>query len=285
MGLFNLFKKSSAVTQNEKVKARERLENDPEVLIFKLLFLEKPQVNIDAIATEVQRYFTNCNHSGAENTFLFSFPDFEVNLIDVTGPAQCALVINEAVTLPDVAFQQNWHWENANETARKCKYEVLVTDLLSRTLPYKQRLNIIMNFLVAVSKALNPDAIYSIPAQKIIDPQQLINKWSQPESELLYGICNVRLYNITEAKENELLMDTIGLNSLGLPDFQVRFSEFEASTIANLLWNNAYYIYEQGDVIEDGNTIEGIANGSKWKCERSVALIGPERVVLNIQAN
>lgn len=282
MGLFNLFKKSSTVAQNEEAKD---LENGPEALMFKLRFLEKPELDIDAISTEVKQYFTDFKHSEEESVFLFSFPDFEVTLIDATGPAQCAVIVNDVAELPEVAFQQNWHWDSANETAKKCKYEVLVTDMLSRTLPYKQRLKLIMNFLVAVVKALDPDVVYSMPGQKIINPQELINKWSQSEPELLYGICNVRLYNITGGDKEELLMDTIGLNSLGLPDFQMRFSIFEAPVIANLLWNNAYYIYEQGDIIENGNTIEGIENGSKWKCEKTIALWTPERVVLDIQAN
>jgi len=136
-----------------------------------------------------------------------------------------------------------------------------------------------MNFLVAVTKALNLDAVYSFPGQKIINPNSLINKRDRLEREILYGICNVRLYNITGSQERDVLMDIVGLNSLGLPDFQIRFSSFEENVIARLLWNYAYYIYEQGDIIEDGNTLEGITSGSRWKCERVISLIPPERVV------
>lgn len=285
MGLFDLFKKRSITSGHETTHEGEQPQNSPEMLGFKLLFVEPPKLNIEIISAEVKQYFKHFNCSGGENPLLFSFPDFTLNLTDATGPAQCIIVQNETVSLPNEAFQQNWHWDKATETAKKCNYEVLVADMLSRTLPYKQRSKVIMDFLAAVTKALNPDAIYSLSAQKIFSPQELISKQSQPENEALYGICNVRLYNIAGAEGKVFLMDTIGLNSLGLPDFQVRFSGYEVNTIAGWLWKYAYYIYEQGDVIKSGNTLEGITSGSKWKCESSVSLIAPERIVLNVQAN
>jgi hypothetical protein len=284
MGLFDRFKKR---TEYSVKTAPERLENFPEMLTVKLLFVDKPNLDADKILSEVKKYFAHVENPVRDKALLFSFPDFQIELAGAKMPAQCLVAIpgenDPEIEIPAIAFQQNWHWPEANDTAKTCKYELLVTDLMTRTLAYKQRLVLFMNFLVAVTKATNPDVIYSVYGQKLIKPIDLTNIWDKEEKQLLYGICNVRLYNLTDV--NELLMDTIGLNSIGLPDFQIKFKGYETNEIADLLWNYAYYIYEQGDVIENGNTLEGITIGSKWKCERQTSLLDHERIVINVQPN
>lgn len=284
MALFDRFKKKTVSTDKMEL---ERLENFPEMLTVKLLFVDKPNLDADKILKEIKEYFDNVENPSKDKALIFSFPDFQVQLAEAKIPAQCLVAIPDEkyphIEIPDVAFQQNWHWQEANDAAKACKYELLVTDLMTRTLEYKKRLSLFMNFLVAVTKATNPEVIYSVYGQKLIKPNDLFDIWDKDEKQLLYGICNVRLYNLTDI--NELLMDTVGLNSIGLPDFQIRFKDYEANEIANLLWNYAYYIYEQGDVIENGNTLEGIVSGSKWKCERQASLLDHERIVINVQPN
>ncbi|QEC79749.1 DUF4261 domain-containing protein [Mucilaginibacter ginsenosidivorax] len=285
MGLFNIFKKKTALPANEPEAELERLENFPELLMFKLLFINKPELNINKILTEAKTYFTNIEGSENEGSLLFSFPGIKIEFADAIIDAQCVIAQNENISLPETAFQQNWNWQEANDVAAECKYEVLVTDMLSRMLEYKQRVNWFMNFLVAVTRATKPDAVYSFHSQKIIKPADLISNWDSVEKQALYSICNVRLYNISDSAKKELLMDTVGLHSLGLPDFQIRFVDFEANEIAGLLWNYAYYIYDYGDVIENGNTLEGTTTGTKWKCERIVSPLNPERVIISVLPN
>ena len=284
MGLFDRFKKKTEPTIKTE---QEHLENFPEMLTVKLLFVDKPNLDTDKIFEEVKKYFINVENPSKENALIFSFPDFQIELADAKIPAQCLVAIPDEnypdIEIPDVAFQQNWHWQEANETAKSCKYELLVTDFMTRTLEYKQRLLLFMNFVVAVAKATKPDVVYSVYGQKLIKPTDLLEIWDKDEKPLLYGICNVRLYNLTDI--NELLMDTVGLNSIGLPDFQIKFKGYEANEIAQLLWNYAYYIYEQGDVINNGNTLEGIVSGTKWKCERQLSFTDHERIVINVQPN
>ena len=78
-------------------------------------------------------------------------------------------------------------------------------------------------------------------------------------------------------------MDTLGLNSLGLPDFEIKFKEFDPSIIAGLLFNYAGYIFDKGVVIENGNTIQGIDENQKWKCYFKESLIEPKRIIIGIE--
>lgn len=287
MGLFDIFKKKNIVEENEQIAENDPLENFPQLLSARLLFLDKPNFDSNQVLTEVKKHFENVEHSFSENSFIFSFPNHPIQFADATISAQCTIMIPDQgkseVELPDAAFQQNWHWPEANQIAKNCTYEILVTDLMSRTLPYKERLNVFMDFLVAVVKITQPSAVYSSSAQKILNPTDIINIWDTDKIQTLYTICNVRLYNAgTDTGHKELLMDTVGLHSIGLPDFQIRFSTADENEIANLLWTYAYYAYEFGDIIVDGNTLEGLKTGSKWKCEKQFSLVGPERLVVNV---
>ncbi|SEO15595.1 DUF4261 domain-containing protein [Mucilaginibacter sp. OK283] len=284
MGIFNRFKKKSKISNNPEP---ERLENYPEMLTTRLLFIDKPTINAEKILNELKKYVNNITHSEMESALMFAFPDFKVELADVTGPAQCIVFVPEDkqanLEIPDEAFQQNWHWTEAEIATKNCRFELLVTDILTRTLECKQRLTLYINFLIAVIKATKPNVVYAVHGQKLIDPEKLINGWDSPDRQILHALFNVRLFNITGSDKPDLLMDTIGLNAIGLPDFQIRFSAFEANEIANLLWNYAYYIYDKGDIIENGNTLEGTVGGSKWKCDRIIPGLQPERVVINVQ--
>lgn len=283
MGLFDRFKKKDKI--EEPV---ERLENFPEMLNAKLLFFDKPNLNTDRILSELKLYFTNVDNPSNDKALLYFFPDIKIELKDATISAQCTIFVpddtNSKAEIANEAFQQNWHWADANTTAEKCNYEILVSDFMTRTLDYKIRLDLFMNFLVAVTKATNPQVVYSISSQKLIEPSSLIKSWDGQEKEILFGIINVRLFNISNSDTKELLMDTVGLSLLGLPDFQLRFPDLNESEVAGLLWNYAYYIFEQGDVIESGNTLLGLEPNSKWRCERQISLASPQRVVINVDS-
>lgn len=270
---------------NENDEEEEHYMNFPDLLSAKLLFFERPTVNKETIMKELEAYFSAVNSPG-EGLF-FLFPDIEVSFEDNSVPAQCCIFMpdtdKEGVELPAEAYEQNWDWAEANDTAQQCRHELLVTDFMTRNLPYKARAEMFCNFLVAVTKALQPQAIYSASAQKVMSPDDLIAYWDTPEKAHLNALANVRLYTVGEGEPKELLMDTVGLYSLGLADFQIRFTEYPENDMAQLLWNYAYYLYENGDLIENGNTIAGLGEGSKWLCERQVSLVDPERIVIDVK--
>ena len=87
------------------------------------------------------------------------------------------------------------------------------------------------------------------------------------------------VFNITGT--NEMLFDTLGLTPIGLPDLQCHCKNLEPNQIVVFMRNLAAYLFEYGDVIEDGNTVEGIHH-EKWVCRKEDAIISPMRVVLDI---
>lgn len=93
----------------------------------------------------------------------------------------------------------------------------------------------------------------------------------------------MRLFNIRNSETPQILTDTVGLSDFDLPDFQILHKPSNERQLAQLLWDCTYYIFDKDDIFEDGNTIEGLEPNSKWKRERKISLIKPERIVIQIQ--
>ena len=284
MGFFDFGKK-----QKQQEVPEEPLRNYPQMLTAKMLFTAKPVIDKKRLTSELEIIHPGVHSPDSENALLYFFPNIEVKFEDGVIAAQCTIfrpnADNEKAEIAPEAFQQNWHWAEAEEAAAACRFEFLTSDFMSRTLDYKTRLTLFMEFLVAVTRSTSPQAVYSVAAQKIIEPDDLIDSWTNPDQRALHGLVNVRLFNIGNGTAGEILMDTVGLHLLGLPDFQIRFAGLDEGAVGQALWNYAYYVYEHGDIIADGNTIQGVTPQSKWKCERQIAAVAPERVVIHLHTS
>ena len=75
--------------------------------------------------------------------------------------------------------------------------------------------------------------------------------------------------------------------ALFLPDLQYHFHDMDPNWVVNHAYNVASYILEHDNPIQDGETIDGVADGQmcreiQWKCQYEDALIQPLRGVLDI---
>lgn len=52
--------------------------------------------------------------------------------------------------------------------------------------------------------------------------------------------------------------------------------------VSRVLHNTAYYVFENGDTIEDGHTVAGHTRWSKWRCQHELALAEPRREVIDL---
>lgn len=84
-----------------------------------------------------------------------------------------------------------------------------------------------------------------------------------------------------------MLIDTVGMSTLFLPDLQYHFHGMDPNWVVNHAYNAASYILEHDNSIQDGETIDGIEDGqlsrqTQWTCRYEDALIQPPRGVLDI---
>ena len=119
------------------------------------------------------------------------------------------------------------------------------------------------------------------PHSQCLTPREYYqdSHWNNPAFHFLDGGLNVRFFSIQNS--DEMLFDTLGFTAIGLPDLQFHCKGLEPDDVVGFLRNVAAYLYENGDVIENGNTVEGMHH-ERWVCRREDSLVGPLRMVLDI---
>lgn len=253
-----------------------------------LLYVKPPALPKDALLAALRRRSPSAaplDEDGKAGLLAFVHPDHMVELQDARIPAQTFIAVLEkapAAEAIESALQQSWNFAEARQVVAACTASVLVTDLMSSSLPYKERLDLFSRSLMAVIETARPDAIHWRPTQQIVDPETWMRAAAESDTARFFaGAVNVRFFNIS-GSDGDMLMDTVGLAALGLPDLQCHFRGLEPDAIARLLHNLALYLFENGDVIENGHTVGGVEAGSKWRCQHEVALVDPDRDVIDI---
>lgn len=188
----------------------------------------------------------------------------------------------EAELWDDQIVSQFWDCQpNPPEFAARCRYSLMASNMMAALLPRMEQYQIIADYADLILE-LFPECIgiYWPHSQRLVPRERFENSgWNSKELHFLDGGVNVRFFNI--ANTDEMLFDTMGLTAIGLPDLQCHCKNLEPNDVVMFLQNLAAYMYRQGDIIEDGNTVEGI-DGGKWVCQREDSLVGPSRVVLDI---
>lgn len=284
MGLFDIFKKKSPETPQPY--QQEIVPNKPELQFVSLFFEDKPILDKEKILSELKLRFNEVNTAeGGETPLAFFFPEYMINLKDSSIPAQGAILEMDAKVNLDrytKAFQQSWHWSDAESVMQKCNFEINLVDLMSRTLPHQARLDFFQKFVISVVKATNPSAIYFRNSDKLLDPTDFLEACDSENSAFLHGAMNVRMFNISNGGKNELLMDTLGLHAFGIADFECRFSNYDPSEVAGALQNVAYYVFDTGDNIRSNSTIQGVGKNPIWRTRYSDSKVEPTRLIVEV---
>lgn len=179
-------------------------------------------------------------------------------------------------------MDQTWNWEEAGNLLKETKYQLTISDNCGEGMGYKQRLVLCQLVTHIITSSLKPIGILWQASSQLIEPNKYLdNIPGTEEYDPLYGAINVRLFTI-EGKEENTVMDTVGLAALGLVDVQCYFYGYDVDQVANHLYAYGQYIFWNGDVIKDGDTIEGIEKYKKWGARHELSLLEPRRPVLNI---
>ncbi|MFW5435768.1 DUF4261 domain-containing protein [Paenibacillus apiarius] len=274
-----------------------------DVYVIQLLYKDKPQVSREPLYEKMQQYtgevqlakedaaaeepqqslaVWEANGDNPEETgdvMLFFHMNLMVSYQDGEMPAQTCIMTSDTTVEAEsfeTALQQAWHWPEARAAVAGCGHSLLLTDFCARGLDYKERLQMISGALRALVETAPCEAIYFQASDNIVHPQAYVEALNA--GQRLYGAMNVRFYNV--AGRDEMLMDTCGLAALGLPDVQCHFRDMEPNAVASWIGDIAYYLFEQGDIIQDGETVG--SDELRWLCEHQYALAAPRRYVLDL---
>ncbi len=258
-----------------------------------LLTEAKPRLSATELLRAIRTYCPATEPLDESGKVLcFLHPDHPLPLEETAPPAPAAICPQtfvaagkEPFTLSDAmsnVFEQSWSFPEAREVVARCRHDVLVTDLISSLLEYKERLALFQDALAGLLDVIPALAIHWISTEQFIRPQQFLDGYREGGARRFFaGPLNVRFYNITNSP-GDMIMDTLGLAALGLPDLQCHFRGLEPGRVAAVLSNTGYYLFEAGDIIADGHTVEGTTPGSGWRCQHEESQLQPTRTVLDL---
>lgn len=189
-------------------------------------------------------------------------------------------------------FQKSQLWDCGEEGSRilsECQYQVIATDMLAAGLPAKERAELDMDFMEVLVE-LYPDceAVYFFNSGKLILTDAIRGHQIPQEDRFIRFAVNARFFNIQGT--DDMLVDTVGMSTLFLPDLQYHFHGMDPNWVVNHAYGVASYILSNDNPIESGDPIDGVVDGAfsreiQWKCQYESALIQPAREVIDICMN
>ncbi len=192
----------------------------------------------------------------------------------------------EKPIMDDISRSQIWNCPNGNEILDACKYHVIATDMLAAGLDYKERAEMLVGYIEALAE-LYPTckAVVFESSKKMIAAEDIINCTMPQESRFIYYAVNVRFFNIQGT--NDMLVDSLGMSTLFLPDLQYHFHSMNPNEVVNHAYNVLSYIYDNNNPIQNGDHIDGILDGRmsqevQWNVQYENSLIQPIREVIDI---
>lgn len=194
------------------------------------------------------------------------------------------------------ATQQCWHWREASSAVTahtsfvrlKCTYSIGASssDMIRPPdydpLAELQSLTSMIRAIARVSSALcyfNPNGEVLLSSSGLERSIQIANDAQVPA---LTVWTNTRLYSLQHQASGWLVQDTVGLWQLDVPDHEAVFPHglFEPGEMARFLSNLSLYLVENGQVIKDGDTVDG-PRGTRWQGHVSQeSLLMPPRATI-----
>ena len=290
MESFDNFNKKEKECFNQDLTQKEEQNS---VFIMNLLMKEKCSMpNKETMTEIIKRYLGDVEcFCYEENVSGFSLNDHKVEFKDGPFPAQLMITgCMDRIQIDEFTKSQMWDCqEERDRILKECKYQVIATDMLSKGMDYKERADMLMDYMEALLEIYPEcEAIVFQNSGKMFTAIQIREHKIQREKRFIYFAVNVRFFNIQGT--NDMIVDTLGMSILDLPDLQYHFHDMDPNWVVNHAYNLLCYIYDNNDPIESGETVAGISEGNMdvdiyWKCNYEDSLIQPVRLVLDICMN
>jgi hypothetical protein len=255
--------------------------------LTELHFRRAPNVDYAAVKVRAQEILESAIESSdphaTDKAFLIFHKGHSVKYSDGEVPAQTAILATDQPPQLEAYrqdIQQSWRRGGAEELLRSCREARLVAEMMAQALRPQDRVSLFHGVLRAMIEVAAPDALVFKHSQQVVTPADYLAACGQAPI-LRPGSLNVRFFNISNSDGN-MIMDTRGLADIGLHDLQCHFRDLDPRDVARVLFDTAVYIFENGPVIESGQTVAGIRPDSKWRCQFENSLLEPQREVLDL---
>lgn len=278
--------KQEALKQNLHEKAEFQ-----RIFWMLLLFEEKGvKPSTEKISEETEKTFGKIDSIASEGLTTFGIWKYPVEYKDhQTVPAQVLVSDFEPFdgsSITTLEKSQLWDCPDAEALLDKCRYKVMLSDFMASGLDYKPRCEMLADWLETALR-LFPDctAVWVPSSGKLLSREQILENPAEGAQRFLYFGVNARFFNIEGT--NDMLVDTLGLYAIGLPDVQYHFHSLDPNKVVTHAYSVASYIFENNAPIKSGETIDGISETGidrsiRWRCQYEMGLIQPSREVMDI---
>ena len=201
-------------------------------------------------------------------------------------PTSVSVVVAERAPRLDKleeSLSQSWQFPEARQTLGECRFAITIQEAAVGAAKPVERLEALQQAANIALEAVHGEAMHCVDSRQLIPPGLFLGEIeARGIPALQAGAINVRLFRVDApgVAEGRLLMDTLGLHVFGLPDLQIDYRWLEPGAVAKTLFAAAGYLFQQGDVMEDGHTIEGCLPGSRWSVQHSQSIVEPHREVI-----
>ena len=260
-------------------------EFESRIAIIHFLFREKTYFpNAEDIHQKLQEKLGNIDIVAKEEMKLFSLLNYTATF-EEEKQVPIQLMISDYTEakkdlVPELAKTHLWGFPNHEEVLSVCPWQIIVTDMLGTWLPAFQRAEVLSSAIDTILELYpNCEAVYYGPSQNLVQADKIRENEETGHKRYLYGGLKGRSFRVEGS--NDMVIDTLGLHVLGLPDAQYHFHDLDANALMNHAYNLAYYIYENDAPIKSGETIDGIEEGV-WVCQYEESLLEPKRIILDV---
>ena len=276
----------------QEVDTKEQRSGGP--LLITLLFKEPVDLpEIQKITEVCRKHIGNveCRIDDDKSAFAFIFAlDHIAKFQDGEAPVQLLLTSCanfDGKTVDDFTRSQMWDCqESLDGILEECRYSMLATDFLAGGLPSLERTNLEMDYLAALAELFpSCEAFFFNISRKLFEAEKIRNNQIEGPDRFIRYAVNIRFFTIQGT--NDMIVDTLGMGTLCIPDLQYHFHDLNPNWIVNHAYNVASYLLSSGNEINSGETVDGIKDGQmdssiQWECQYEDALIQPNRLVLDI---
>ena len=205
----------------------------------------------------------------------------------VSGPVTARTAVREIDKTANASVyaaiaDQSWSCRDAAERIDASTHVRLLTESIAAPFDPDLRLALFHGVLQALVELTQPDVIVFLHSEQAVAASDYLATCEHPPIERL-GAINTRFFTV-ENSASDMIMDTRGLEEIGLHDLQCHFRDLDPDDVSRVLYSTALYVFEHGPVIESGETITGTEPGSMWQCQFEESLLAPRRTVLDLNA-
>ncbi len=204
-------------------------------------------------------------------------------IIQLTGCSDETNYQPDEITLS----QMQWSCPMYEEILEKCKYHMVAFDMFGDNLQdYKKRADLTIRMTEALIEMFPTcKAVLFEHSGKMHTREDILNCNLPKERKFIEYMVNVRFFNIQGTED--MVIDSIGMSTLHLPDIQYYFHGIDPNWVVNHAYNVLSYIYSENPEFMQNDTIDGVRDGKindteRWEVNYEKSLIQPIRSVLNI---